>query len=47
MVASMPPKGGTLTPLVSGFPAGVIALGAVGRYLYAGDQSGAIYRVRP
>ena len=37
VVASMPPKGGTLTPLVSGFPAGVIALGAVGRYLYAGE----------
>jgi glucose/arabinose dehydrogenase len=47
VVASMPPKGGMLTPFVSGFPAGVIALGAVGRYLYAGDQSGVIYRVRP
>jgi glucose/arabinose dehydrogenase len=47
IVASMPPKGGKLTPFVSGFPAGVIALGAFGRYLYAGDQSGAIYRVAP
>jgi glucose/arabinose dehydrogenase len=47
VVASMPPKGGKLTPVVSRFPAGVIALGAIDRYLYAGDQSGAIYRVRP
>jgi glucose/arabinose dehydrogenase len=47
VIAWMRPKGGKLTPFVSGFPAGVIALGAVGRYLYAGDQSGAIYRVAP
>jgi glucose/arabinose dehydrogenase len=46
VVASMSPKGGKLTPVVSGFPTGVIALGAVGRSLYAGDQSGAIYRIR-
>jgi hypothetical protein len=47
VVASMPPEGGTPAPFVSGFPAGVMALGVRGRYLYAGDQSGAIYRVRP
>jgi glucose/arabinose dehydrogenase len=47
VVASMPPKGGTPTPFVSGFPAGVMALGVFGRYLYAADQSGAVYRVTP
>ena len=47
VVASMSPKGGPLKPLVSGFPAGVIALGSRGGYLYAGDQSGVIYRFRP
>jgi glucose/arabinose dehydrogenase len=47
VVVSMPPGGGRPTPVVSGFPAGVIALGAAGGSLYAGDQSGAIYRVTP
>jgi hypothetical protein len=43
----MPPSGGTPTPFLSGFPAPVIALGTAGGKLYAGDQSGAIYRVTP
>ena len=47
VVVSMPPSGGRPTPFLSGFPAGVIALGTAGGSLYAGDQSGAIYRVRP
>jgi glucose/arabinose dehydrogenase len=47
VVASMPPSGGTPTPFLSGFPAGVIALGTAGGSLYAGDQSGVIYRVTP
>jgi glucose/arabinose dehydrogenase len=47
VVASMPPGGGTPTSFLSGFPAGVIALGAAGGSLYAGDQSGVIYRVTP
>jgi glucose/arabinose dehydrogenase len=47
VVVSMPPGGGTATPFLSGFPAGVIALGTAGGDLYAGDQSGAIYRVTP
>jgi glucose/arabinose dehydrogenase len=47
VVVSMPPGGGKPTPLMSGFPAGVIALGIAGRTLYTGDQSGAIYRVKP
>lgn len=47
VIVSMPPGGGRPTPVVSGFPAGVIALGSAGGSLYAGDQSGAIYRVTP
>lgn len=47
VVVSMPPSGGTPTPVLSGFPAGVIALGSAGNSLYAGDQSGVIYRVTP
>jgi glucose/arabinose dehydrogenase len=47
VVVSMPPSGGTPTPFLSGFPAPVIALGTAGGKLYAGDQSGVIYRVTP
>jgi glucose/arabinose dehydrogenase len=47
VVVSMPPGGGTPTPFLSGFPARVIALGTAGGDLYAGDQSGVIYRVTP
>jgi glucose/arabinose dehydrogenase len=47
VVVSMPPSGGKPTPVMSRFPAPVIALGIAGGNLYTGDQSGAIYRVRP
>jgi glucose/arabinose dehydrogenase len=47
VVVSMPPSGGTPTPFLSGFPAPVIALGTARGRLYAGDQSGVIYRVMP
>ena len=47
VVVSMPPSGGTPTPFLSGFPAPVIALGTAHGSLYAGDQSGVIYRVTP
>jgi glucose/arabinose dehydrogenase len=47
VVVSMPPSGGTPAPFLSGFPAPVIALGTAGGSLYAGDQSGVIYRVTP
>ena len=47
VVVTMPPTGGTPTTFLWGFPAPVIALGIAGRYLYTGDQSGAIYRVTP
>jgi glucose/arabinose dehydrogenase len=46
VVVSMPPGGGTPTPFMSGFPAPVIAVGTARGSLYAGDQSGAIYRVK-
>jgi glucose/arabinose dehydrogenase len=47
VVVSMTPSGGAPTTFLSGFPAGVIALGTDGGNLYAGDQSGVIYRVTP
>jgi glucose/arabinose dehydrogenase len=47
VVVSMPPGGGTPKPFISGFPAGVIALGVAGGSIYAGDQGGGIYRVTP
>ena len=47
VVVTMPPGGGTPTPFLSGFRSPVIALGIVGRSLYAGVQSGVIYRVTP
>ncbi len=47
VVVSMPPGGGTPTPFISGFPAPVIALGTINGNIYAGDQSGVIYRVAP
>jgi glucose/arabinose dehydrogenase len=47
VVVSMPPGGGTPTPFLSGFPAPVIAVGIAAGKLYAGVQSGVIYRVTP
>ena len=47
VVVSMPPRGGTPTPFLSGFPSPVIALGIAGGNLYTGIQSGVIYRVAP
>jgi glucose/arabinose dehydrogenase len=47
VVVSMPPSGGLPTTFLSGFAAPVIALGTGGGNLYAGDQSGVIYRVTP
>jgi glucose/arabinose dehydrogenase len=38
-------QGGKLTTFLVDFPAPVVALGISGGYLYAGDLSGAIYRV--
>jgi glucose/arabinose dehydrogenase len=47
VVVTMPPGGGTPTTFVSGFHAPVIALGIAGGNVYAGVQSGVIYRVTP
>jgi glucose/arabinose dehydrogenase len=47
VVVSMPSRGGTPTPFLSGFPAPVIAIGTDRGNLYTGDQSGVIYRVTP
>ena len=47
VVVSMPRSGGTPTPFLWGFPAPVIALSIAGGNLYAGDESGVIYRVTP
>jgi glucose/arabinose dehydrogenase len=46
-VLSLPLKGGSkTTPVLSGFAAPVVALGTHDGYLYAGDLTGAIYRVK-
>ena len=47
VVVSMRAGGGTPTPFLSGFPAGMIALGTAGGNLLAGHQNGVIYRVTP
>ena len=45
-VVSLPARGGQYTPLLTGFAAPVVAVGASGGYLYAGDLTGSISRVR-
>jgi hypothetical protein len=45
-VVTLPAKGRDSRPLLSGFPAPVVAVGATKDDLYAGDLTGAIYRVR-
>ena len=47
LVVTMPPRGGRLTTFLSGFDAGVIALGASRGRIYAGDHAGTIYSVKP
>ncbi|MDO8212824.1 sorbosone dehydrogenase family protein [Conexibacter sp. CPCC 206217] len=47
-VVSVPLAGGSkTTPLLTGFAAPVVALGTNAGYVYAGDVTGAIYRVKP
>ncbi|HZP72008.1 MAG TPA: hypothetical protein VFA97_01395 [Gaiellaceae bacterium] len=46
-VVSMPTAGGSFTPFVTGFVAPVVALGAHDGAVYAGDLTGAVYRVKP
>jgi glucose/arabinose dehydrogenase len=45
-VVSMPLKGGAVTTVVTGFSAPVIGLGAHERWLYFGDLTGTVYRVK-
>jgi glucose/arabinose dehydrogenase len=46
-VVSMPVSGGRATPVLTGFSAEIVGLGAHNGWLYVGETSGQIYRVRP
>ncbi len=46
-VYSMPLSGGALKPLVTGFVAPVVGLGAHGGWLYIGELTGQVFRVKP
>ncbi len=45
-VVSMPLSGGKVTPTVTGFVAPVVGLGANGPWLYIGELTGTVYRVK-
>lgn len=45
-VVTIPASGGKSTRFLSGFAAPVVAVGASGGYVYAGDLTGSIYRVK-
>ncbi len=47
LVVSMPLGGGPLTPLVKGFVAPVVGLGTHAGYVYFGELTGQVFRVRP
>jgi glucose/arabinose dehydrogenase len=44
-VVAMPVSGGAARPFLTGFTAPVVAVGESGGFLYAGDLTGAVYRV--
>ncbi len=46
-VLSLPLSGGKLKPLVTGFVAPTVGLGANGGWLYVGELTGQVFRVRP
>jgi glucose/arabinose dehydrogenase len=46
-VLSMPLKGGTATPVVTGFVAPLVGLGEDDGWLYIGELNGQVYRVQP
>ena len=46
-VVRMPTSGGKPASLLTGFPAPVVAVAASGGFVYAGDLTGSIYRVKP
>jgi hypothetical protein len=45
-VVSLPARGGRFKPVLTGFAAPVVAVGYSGGYLYVGDLTGSIYRLR-
>jgi glucose/arabinose dehydrogenase len=45
-VVSMPRKGGNLKPLLTGFVAPTVGLGIHGKYLYVGELTGQVFRVK-
>jgi glucose/arabinose dehydrogenase len=45
-VVTMPSRGGTPKPFLTGFAAPVVAVGVSGGYVYVGDLTGSVYRVR-
>jgi glucose/arabinose dehydrogenase len=45
-VVTIPTKGGAPTPFVTGFSSPIIGLAVQDGYIYVGEQSGTIYRVR-
>jgi glucose/arabinose dehydrogenase len=45
-VVSMPLSGGKLTPVVTGFVAPTVGLGGSGGYLYIGELTGQVFRVK-
>ena len=46
-VVSVPLKGGDPTPFLTGYVAPVVALGVNKGWVYTGDLTGAVYRVKP
>jgi glucose/arabinose dehydrogenase len=46
-VVSMPVSGGQVTPVLTGFSAQIVGLGAHGGWLYVGETNGEIYRLKP
>jgi glucose/arabinose dehydrogenase len=46
-VLSMPLNGGQVKPVVTGFEAAIVGLGAHDGYLYIGELTGQVYRVKP
>jgi glucose/arabinose dehydrogenase len=46
-VLSMPLSGGKTTPLLNGFVAPTVGLGGNGGWLYVGELTGQVYRVKP
>ena len=46
-VVSVPLGGGKATPFLTGYVAPVLAIGVHNGWLYTGDLTGAVYRVKP